>query len=92
MWTGILQLLHLIHPFYPISWLPSTESQHRYVDDSILMVLQINIIKQMQILSDYWVIDLRMTFMMMMIYVIHSVGKSTASSCSLVAFSAKTTH
>ena len=48
----------------------------------------------MQILSDYWVVDLRMTFMMMMmmIYVTYSVGKSTANSCSLVAFSAKTTH
>lgn len=29
----------------------------------------------MQILSDYWDIDLRMTFMMMMIYVTYSVGK-----------------
>lgn len=95
MWTGILQLLHFIYPFYPISWLPSTESHNIHVD--MLMIhywwcCKLIIIKQMQILSDYWVIDLRMTFMMMMIYVTYSTGKSTANSCSPVAFSAKTTH
>ena len=54
----------------------------------ILLVLS----KEIQSLSDYWVIDLIMTSLAMMTSVTYSVDKSTANLCSLVASLARTTH